>query len=342
MEIRWTTYRLQCTHPFGISRSTHTFYDVIYIYLIDEGIVGRGEAAPSLRYHENPNQILDHLKEQDFTNLPLENREELWHYLKKRSGNIRSLGAAFSMAVLDWWTQKQKMPLYQHFGISQPTSRLTSFTIAIGALDELEQKIEEASPYPILKVKLGTSQDKEIIETIRRYTDKTIRVDANEGWDLDRAVDMCQWLAERNVEFVEQPLPAQKVTQTAALKEKSPLPIFADENSLVAHDIPGIAHAFHGINIKLMKCGSLQEGKKMIDRAREYGLQIMLGCMVESSVAITAASHLAPLVDFTDLDGHILINNDPYRGTTVEAGRLHLPEGTGLGITKRSESADLL
>ncbi|MFQ6605182.1 MAG: dipeptide epimerase [Fidelibacterota bacterium] len=338
MELKWTTYRLQCTHPFGISRSTHTYYDVIYIYLIDGDVIGRGEAAPSLRYQENPDLILRHLQEQDFGDLSANDHDELWNYLRRRSGRLRSLGAAFSMACLDWWTQKQEIPLYNYFGVRNPESLLTSFTIAIGDLDGLEEKIEEATPYPLLKVKLGTRQDKDIVKIIRRYTDKVIRVDANEGWDLDRALNMCHWLAQQNVEFVEQPLPAGDLRNTAELKKKSPLPIFADENSLTADDIPNIAHAFHGINIKLMKCGSLQEGKRMIDLARKNELQIMLGCMVESSVGITAASHLSPLVDFADLDGHILIDNDPYHGTEVREGRLHLPTGIGLGLTKRTHS----
>ncbi len=339
MNIQWKTYRLQCTHPFGISRSSHTFYDVIYVYLVDGDIVGRGEAAPSARYLEYHDQIIKQLKLFDDWNLPDGELETVWHFLEGRTGGIKSLEAAFSMAVLDWWGQKIGKSIGDLFNVPREPSIRTSFTIAIGDLDTLPQKIEEAEPYPILKVKLGTPDDKDIINIIRNETDKVIRVDANEGWTLASGIEMCHWLSDRNVEFIEQPLPAKLVDDTAKLREESPLPIIADENSLVASNIPEIAHAFDGINIKLMKCGSLFEAKRMIDTAHEYNLKIMFGCMVESSVGITAASHLSPDVDFADLDGHILIDNDPYLGTRVEDGYLILPSGTGLGISMKENSS---
>jgi L-alanine-DL-glutamate epimerase-like enolase superfamily enzyme len=183
--------------------------------------------------------------------------------------------------------------------------------------------------------------DREIINEIRRHTDKLIRVDANEGWNLETAVEFCKWLADQNIEFVEQPFPADQLDDTAALKEKSSLDIYADENSLNSADIPGIAHAFDGINIKLMKCGSLEEGKRMINLAKFHGMKIMLGCMVESSVGITAAAQLAGEVDAADLDGNLLINNDPYRGVIVQNGQIVLPTGKGLGLSVNSENENL-
>ena len=161
-------------------------------------------------------------------------------------------------------------------------------------------------------------------------------MDANEGWDLDTGEIMCKWLADQNVEFVEQPLPADKVHDTAELKKKSPLPLIADENCIIPENIHEIAHAFDGINIKLMKCGSMLKAKQMIDMARERGLQIMLGCMVESSIGITAAAHLSPLIDYADLDGHLLIDNDPYSGVQIEDGKVVIPDGNGLGLQLNS------
>jgi L-alanine-DL-glutamate epimerase-like enolase superfamily enzyme len=250
------------------------------------------------------------------------------------SGGISTLQAALSTAWLDWWTQKEKVCLADYFKSEKENMPLTSFTIAIGDLNLIPQKIAEAAPYRVLKIKLGVGlqEDQQIIKLIRMETDKLIRVDANEGWDLETGLTMCKWLADHNVEFVEQPFKADNLHDTAALRKKSPLPLIADEDSIVAANIPDIAHAFDGINIKLMKCASLLEGKRMIDTARNHDLQIMLGCMVESAVGITAAAHLASQVDYADLDGNLLIDNDPYNGVQVKDGRLVLPHGNGLGV----------
>ncbi|NOZ03941.1 MAG: dipeptide epimerase [FCB group bacterium] len=332
MDLTYAIYRLQCTHPFGISRSTHTYYDVVYVYLEQDGIIGRGEAAPSQRYNETVEKIITELEKP--LSLPGEvtDPRDISDVLRQAAGGYHALEAAFSMALLDWWTQKLGQPLCRYFGADPQQTPLTSFTIAIGDLDLIPQKIEEAEPYAILKIKLGTNRDKEIIRAIRNETDKILRVDANEGWDLETAIDMCNWLAGYHVEFVEQPLPADQVEQTARLKKVSPVKIFADENSVVSRQIPEIAYAFHGINIKLMKCGRLEEAKRMIDTARQYDLEIMLGCMVESSIGITAAAHLSSLVDYADLDGNLLINNDPYQGVRIKEGRIILPTKPGLGI----------
>lgn len=341
MKLSYTPYRIHCTHPFGISRSTHDFYDIVYLYLEGEGLIGRGEAAPSARYNESAGDILTCLETGIDLPESIENLSGL-DSLLEQTGGIKSLGAGLSMALLDWWCQKKELSLVEYFSGNLEQMPCTSYTISIGDFDLIPEKVAEAAPYRILKIKLGLGkeQDQTIIELIRRETDKLIRVDANEGWELETGIEMCKWLADRNVEFVEQPFKADNLRTTAKLKQESPLPLIADENSLTAADIPIIAHAFDGINIKLMKCGSLPEAKRMIDLAREYGLKIMLGCMVESSVGITAAAHLAPFVDYADLDGNLLIDNDPYAGVRVEAGKLVLPVGNGLGVTLDSARMD--
>ena len=333
MNLDYTTYRIICSHPFGISRSTHTYYDIVYIYISDGEYIGRGEAAPSVRYDESTNQIITHLKSIDNIDNNL-NLEEGAFWCKKNSNGISSLEAALSTAWLDLWTKKNNRRISTYFN-SGKNMLYTSFTIAIGDLDLIPKKIEEAKSYNILKIKLGINEqhDKNIIKLIRKETDKIIRVDANEGWDLDTGKRMCKWLADHNVEFVEQPFKAQNLGDTAKLRDVSPLPLIADENSIKSSNIPDIAHAFDGINIKLMKCGSLFEAKKMIDLARKYDMKIMLGCMVESSIGITAMSNLSPQVDFADLDGNLLIDNDPYIGVKVVDGNLILPSGDGLGLT---------
>ena len=333
MNLDYTTYRIICSHPFGISRSTHTYYDIVYIYISDGEYIGRGEAAPSVRYDESTNQIITHLKSIDNIDNNL-NLEEGAFWCKKNSNGISSLESALSTAWLDLWTKKNNRRISTYFN-SGKNMLHTSFTIAIGDLDLIPKKIEEAKLYNILKIKLGINEqhDKNIIKLIRKETDKIIRVDANEGWDLDTGKKMCKWLADHNVEFVEQPFKAQNLGDTAKLRDVSPLPLIADENSIKSSNIPDIAHAFDGINIKLMKCGSLFEAKKMIDLARKYDMKIMLGCMVESSIGITAMSNLSPQVDFADLDGNLLIDNDPYIGVKVVDGKLKLPSGDGLGLT---------
>ena len=337
MNLDYTTYRIICSHPFGISRSTHTYYDIVYIYISDGEYIGRGEAAPSVRYDESTNQIITHLKSIDNIDNNL-NLEEGAFWCKKNSNGISSLEAALSTAWLDLWTKKNNRRISGYFN-SGKNMLYTSFTIAIGDLDLIPKKIEEAKSYNILKIKLGINEqhDKNIIKLIRKETDKIIRVDANEGWDLDTGKRMCKWLADHNVEFVEQPFKAQNLGDTAKLRDVSPLPLIADENSIKSSNIPDIAHAFDGINIKLMKCGSLFEAKKMIDLARKYDMKIMLGCMVESSIGITAMSNLSPQVDFADLDGNLLIDNDPYIGVKVVDGKLKLPSGDGLGLTLNHE-----
>ncbi len=336
MKLSFIQYDVHCTHPFGISRNTHETYPEIFVYLEKDGFIGRGEASPSDRYGESAELILSIL-EKGITFPNKSKTPELFeaNVLAQCQG-IKALEMALSMAYLDWWTQSQNMPMKDFFGVEKNVGPFTSFTIAIGNVDLIPQKVEEAEPYKILKVKLGTDHDKEIIHAIRAETDKVIRVDANEGWDLDTAVEMCSWLADNNVEFVEQPLPAEKLEDTAKLKDKSPIPLFADENCLYPGNIPEIAFAFDGINIKLMKCGSMLKAKQMVDMAREHDLKIMLGCMVESSIGITAAAHISPMVDHADLDGHLLIDNDPYSGLRIKEGRVTIPDGNGLGVQLNS------
>lgn len=337
MKLSYTAYQLNCIHPFGLSRGTATSFDRVFIYLSHEGITGRGEAAPSFRYNENTRQIIGILSGVDSFPDISESLEGIEQIIKNVSKGVKSLEAGLSQACLDWYGKYHKRSVANILGgnVNLPQ---TSYTIAIGDLKTIPEKIKESSDYPILKVKLGTAHDKEIIEIIRGLTDKPVRVDANEGWDLDTAIEMSNWLQDRGVEFIEQPLPAKDLEAFSVLKGESPLKIFADENVIDSESISRIAHAFHGINIKLSKCGSLFEARRMIETGRTCGLDIMLGCMIESSLGITAAAHLASMVDYADLDGNVLISNDPYTGVQVRKGRLILDPGKpGLGVRKNEK-----
>ena len=344
MEIKFCKNRINLIHSFGISRSSNDYYDIIYVYILDGDIIARGEAAPSKRYHESTELILSVLKKG--LNLPesSSSKEHLWNFLKPQLKGISSLEAAVNMAVWDWSAQIEKVPLFKLFGFKDEILPKTSYTIAIGNLNELDKRLEESEQCSILKVKLGTpDNDKEIISRIRKKTDKLIRIDANEGWDYEMAKNMAFWLADRNVEFIEQPFPAVNLKDTKKLKSISPLPLIADENSISSIDLNGLVNCFDGINIKLMKCGSFDEALRMIDLAKKIELKIMLGCMVESSVGITAAAHLSSACDFIDLDGNLLIKDDPYSGVKIEDGRLKLQSlKAGIGLNLKQKKFELL
>ena len=344
MEIKYTTYRINLKHSFGISRSSHDFYDIVYFYIVDGEIIGRGEAAPSKRYNETTEKIISVLDKGILVPENFEDANQLWEYMRPQLEGISALEAAVNMAIWDWRGQKENKAVHDILGFNVSKLPRTSYTISIGDMSELDEKIELSNPYSIIKVKLGTpNNDKEIISQIRQRTDKLIRVDANEGWTLDNAKEISYWLADRNVEFIEQPFKAKMLNKTRSLKEFSPLPLFADENSLVSSDIPKIVDCFDGINIKLMKCGGLDEALKMIEIAKHFDMQIMLGCMVESSVGITAAAQLASEAVAVDLDGNLLIDNDPYKGVEVIEGRLHLsPNNYGMGLSLSKQEEGLL
>jgi len=334
MKLHYSTYRLELKHRFTIARGYEDAVDVVLVYITKDGVTGVGEAAPSGRYNEDALTIVKHLNTISFNEVSSKNSLDYWldAALHKANG-MRSLETAFDLALHDLYGKLNNTATTDHFDSDPRKACMTSFTIGIDDREKIKEKVVEAEEYPLLKVKLGSDHDKEIINTLRDVTDKLIRVDANEGWDLEEGKRMCDWLAERNVEFVEQPLPADNLDDTAKLREYSPLDLVADENCIDSEDIPSISDAFDGINIKLMKCGGLREAFKMIQMARERQMKIMLGCMIETSVAITAAAILSPLVDYADLDGNILASNDPFDGVKVKDGMLVLPEGPGLGVT---------
>jgi len=236
---------------------------------------------------------------------------------------------------MDWIGKRLDVPLYRYFGLDPKDTPITTFSIGMDNPETTRQKIEEANAFPVLKIKVGVGDDEATLAAVRAVTNKPIRVDANEGWKTkEEAVRKINWLEKMGVELIEQPLPAHMIEETRWVRSRVHIPIIADEASLHPSDIPKLAAAFDGVNIKLDKCGGMLEAHRMIQIARSLGMKTMLGCMVSSSVAVTAAAHLSPLVDYADLDGNLLIANDPYAGVKVAGGKLVLPEGPGLGVTK--------
>jgi L-alanine-DL-glutamate epimerase-like enolase superfamily enzyme len=327
---------LKLTTPFRISRggAQYTSPNVI-VEVKYNAYTGYGEAAPSPYYGESIETVLaciamfaGNLGDDPFV------IEDIMQGLDKMLRLHPSAKAAVDMALYDIVGKILAVPLYKLLGINPARTPHTSFTIGIDTPVEMAKKALLAKDYPILKIKVGTKHDLEIIQAIRDVTNAVIRVDANAGWTPKEAIKNIQAMLPYNIEFVEQPVPAHDLAGLKLVRENVPLPIIADESCVTAEDLPRIAECVDGINIKLMKSGGINHALKMIHVARAHNLRIMLGCMIESSLAITAAAHLTPLVDYADLDGHLLIDNDPFTGVKVDRGKLILPDEPGLGIKR--------
>lgn len=335
---------LNLVDPFGISRGTTTSRDNIYVSL--EG-GGEGEAA-AVRFGGQTAEG----EQEAITAMVAELPDEPWDlegilsWLRHRYPGHSAALCAIDLALHDWLGRRLGVPLFRLFGHAAPTTEQTSFTIGIDTETVMLEKVHKYRHYPILKIKLGrdVEQDMRVMKAIRReLPDKTLRVDANAGWTLDEARRCIPLMAELNVEYVEQPLAIGNLGEMAVLKTESPLPLFLDEDVHTSHDIPKLASCCDGINLKLMKCGGLLEARKMIATARAHDLQLMIGCMIESSLAITAAAHLSAIVDHLDLDGALLIANDPYDGMTLvgpECSMRLREDLPGIGHTPRKAVAN--
>ncbi|MEX0601765.1 MAG: dipeptide epimerase [Bacteroidota bacterium] len=337
MKLSLSRYDLKLRHTFTISRSSHDVTPVVFVEIEHDGITGIGEASPSERYGETVETVGVFLHSVDVSNFssPFDLESILAAADASAPGNTAAK-AALDIALHDWIGKALNVPLFRYWGLDRTKTPRTSFTIGIDTPKVIEQKVREAEEYPILKIKLGGGNDEEIMRTIRKVTDKTLRVDANEGWtQREVAVEKIKWLEQEGVEFVEQPMPASDLAGTAWVRERVNLPLIADENSVRVHDVPTLQGAFDGINIKLMKCTGVREALKMIHTARACGMKIMTGCMIESSVAISAAAHFSPLIDYADLDGNILTTNDPFDGVHVVEGKLVLPDRPGIGVVRK-------
>jgi L-alanine-DL-glutamate epimerase-like enolase superfamily enzyme len=338
MKITCSTYDLKLKHTFTIARSSRDISPVVIVELEHEGIIGYGEAAPTRRYGETIETVMGFLKGVNLSPFgsPFE-LESILNYVDAIAPGNTSAKAAVDIALHDWIGRKLKVPLFQYWGLDKQKTPVTSFTIGIDTPEVIAQKVQEAKEYPILKIKLGGQNDEEIMKTIRRATDKTLRVDANEGWKTrEIALKKIKWLEQEGVEFVEQPMPAEDLEGMGWVRERVNLPLIADENSLRLHDVPKLQRAFDGINIKLMKCTGLREALKMVAAARACDMKIMTGCMIESSVAISAAAQFSPLIDYADLDGAVLTTNDPFDGVAIVGGKLILPDRDGIGVVKKT------
>lgn len=340
MRLTHEVLPLRTTHPFKIARAGNTEFSTVWIRIVDrDGNEGWGEAAPSAYYAETTDTVIAALAKYapvlaDADPFDIEDIEAA--LLSAMRGNPATR-AGISSALHDLVGKRLGVPVWKMWGLSAARAPRSSFTIGITSNEQLVDRIAEAAQYPILKIKLGTDRDEEIIRIVRDHApDKILRVDANTGWTPKRALKVIPLLAKLGVEFVEQPLPAEDLKGLKFVRDRSPLPIIADESCLVAADVPRLAGVVDGINLKLAKCGSLLEARRIIHVARSHQMRVMCGCMIESSLSISAAAQFAPLLDDADLDGAALVANDPFSGVTIAKGVIALSDKPGLGVTKRT------
>jgi L-alanine-DL-glutamate epimerase-like enolase superfamily enzyme len=336
MKIRFSPFFLQLKHPFSISHGTRETTPAVLLEVESDGVTGYGEASLPPYLGDTIASVQEFLRQ---VKLEENIREAGLDGVLTRLRGIRPdscpARAAVDIALHDWLGRREGFAWYQQWGLSRETIPPTSYTIGIQSPEGLAERVEEAGPYRILKVKIGRGRERESIEEIRKRTDKPIRVDVNEGWrDKEDALRIIEWLAERGVELVEQPLKREMHDEMAWLHERSPLPLVADEAVQGTADLSLAAGLYDGVNVKLMKCGGMEEAYRMIGAAKDLGLRVMLGCMTETSCGISAAAQLAPMADWVDLDGALLIGNDPFSGAQVHNGIVRPTEQPGIGIQK--------
>jgi L-alanine-DL-glutamate epimerase-like enolase superfamily enzyme len=334
LNLYFEPYELQLRHSFNLAKYSRTTTPGVQVRLEYDGLIGYGEASMPPYLGESVESVTKFLSQLDLSQFSDPFRiEDIHDYMDQVAPDNRAAKASVDIALHDLLGKIMGQPWYKIWGLNPDKAPDTSFTIGIDKADVVRKKVDEASPYNVLKVKMGLDNDKELVEIIREKTDRPICVDANQGWnDKEKALEMIHWLAERNCLFVEQPMPKEMIEETAWLRERSPLPIIADEFLQRLPDVKRAAEAYDGINIKLMKSTGMHEAYKMAVLAKSMGMKVMLGCMTETSCAVSAASQLAPMVDWADLDGNLLIANDIFDGMKIVNGKVTIPDRPGIGV----------
>jgi L-alanine-DL-glutamate epimerase-like enolase superfamily enzyme len=335
LRLSFRPYDLLLRHTFTLSGSSRTMTPVVLTQIEYDGLTGYGEASLPPYLGETQASVADFLGKVDLSGFssPFE-LEDILHYVDHLADHNTAAKASVDIALHDLVGKILGQPWHRIWGFNPDKTPPTSFTIGMDTPEVVRQKTLEAAPlYKILKVKLGRDNDRELIQTIRSVTDKPLAVDANQGWkDKHEALDLIHWLSTQGVVLVEQPLSKHRLDDAAWLNERSPLPVFADEAFQRLTDYSRIRGAYAGVNIKLMKCTGMREASKIITLAKADNLRIMIGCMTETSCAISAAAQLSPVADFADLDGNLLITNDPFRTPSLSGGRLLPPQAPGIGL----------
>lgn len=333
MQVKYKVSNLPFKHPFTISKGTKTHQEALLVELDFLGIKGYGE-APAIAYYNIPvEKMVEDLTSKMFffEKASFNTPERFWHYLYHIYPQNHFLMCALDMAGWDLFGRLQRKPLYKIWNLDISKNPVTDITIGIDSPEKMVAKLQE-TPWPVYKIKLGTDQDIEIIETLRRHTDAPFRIDANAAWTAEDALKKINIFKDLNVEFIEQPLAKNDWEGMKKLKDNSPLPLFADESCVYETDVDKCAIHFHGINIKLTKCGGITPALRMIDKARALGLKVMMGSMNESSIGTGAIAQMLPLLDYVDMDGPLLLDGDNAEGVTFEQGKITYLDEPGLGI----------
>lgn len=338
---RWT---IASSYGPGGSGGTTIFGSVVVELRDKDGVLGLGEAAPSNRYKETTDTIMEFLKRVDASQLSFENVPASMAYLDTVAPGNFGPKCALNIALLDGAARKAGKAIYDFLGLGfQENKHITSFSIGIASPEDIKEKVAKALHYPVLKLKVGSLEDRENIAALRSVSPKkTVRIDGNEAWKTkEEALRQIEWFAQdANIEFIEQPMPASTAPEDMRwLKDRSPLPLMADESYKSSADIAIAAECFHYVNVKLVKAGGISASYEALMAARQAGLKTMIGCMIETSIQITAAAHLAELTDYLDIDGNLLITNDTYLGATAVNGQVSFaqtPEQTGLRVRARN------
>jgi L-alanine-DL-glutamate epimerase-like enolase superfamily enzyme len=349
MKVEYRPYPLKLNHTWAVSSSAKTgggadTVTVVLLRLSDKGISGLGEGPSSSRYSQSPDTVQKFLSKVDWARLSFDDIPGSMTYLENLAPGDSSAKCAINVALVDGAARMAGKAVYDFLGLGfSEKKHVTSFSIGIDSPAMIAQKVAEAAAYPILKLKIGAQGERENLAALRKVApDRTLRVDANEGWlTKEEALRNLEWLAtDPHIEFVEQPMPAATpVADMAWLKSRSPLPLFGDESYHHAGDIGNCAECFHGVNVKLLKTGGITGAHEALKAARKAGLKTMIGCMIESSVLISAAAHLAELADHLDIDGSLLIADDPYSGATAQGGSVSFAaatEKTGLRVKPKN------
>lgn len=334
LQLSFKPYELKLKHSFNLAKYSRTTTPDVLTSLTVDGITGYGEASMPPYLGESVESVTGFLSKLDLSQFDDPFRiDEIHEYMDSVAPGNNAAKASVDIALHDLLGKIMGKPWYRIWGLNPSLAPCTSYTIGIDTPEIVRVKVNEAEPYKVLKVKMGLNRDRETIEVIRQMTDRPICADVNQGWDdKHKALDMCHWLKEQGCLFVEQPMPKQMIDETAWLRERSPLPLVADEFMQGLADVPKCHGVYDAINIKLMKCGGLHDAYKMAVLARGMGMKVMLGCMTETSCAISAASQLAPMADWADLDGNLLIANDCFSGMKIVNGKVTLrPDLPGIG-----------
>jgi L-Ala-D/L-Glu epimerase / N-acetyl-D-glutamate racemase len=338
MKLIIRTYKLQLKHPFTISRGTRTEVSSLIVELQENGISGYGEATTNPYYNTTVQQFEQELnKKRAIIEISsTKNPEEFWDYLFSHFSHNMFLLCALDLAYTDLYTRLKGVKLHEYWNFKLNKLPQSNFTIGIDSIENMIKKMKEM-PWPIYKIKLGTKNDIEIVTELRKHTSAIFRIDANCGWTPTETLKNSIELKKLGIEFIEQPLPASDWKGAKVVYENSYLPIIADESCIVESDIEKCNNHFHGVNIKLMKCGGLTPAKRMIEKAKSLGLKTMVGCMTESTVGISAIAHLIPILDYVDMDGALLIKNDIANGVKIENGKVLFPKTIGIGAVLKQK-----